>query len=137
MPQLHYEFDKNADSIYVVVVTPISRKVSLATIGVCVFYALTSVGAFFILGEIEMKNLRILAMLMVLCLTLFTLVGCSFDETEIQQTEKQAESTVMVWIPSTGSKYHANPKCSNMKSPTRVSIESAKAQGYEACKNCY
>ena len=33
------EFVKNADSIYVIVVTPFSRKVSLATIGVCVFSA--------------------------------------------------------------------------------------------------
>ena len=36
------EFDKNANSIYVIVVTPISRKVSLATIGVCVFCAVAS-----------------------------------------------------------------------------------------------
>jgi hypothetical protein len=34
------EFVKNADSIYVIVVTPFSRKVSLATIGVCVFVRL-------------------------------------------------------------------------------------------------
>ena len=33
------EFVKNADSIYAIVVTPFSRKVSLATIGVCVFSA--------------------------------------------------------------------------------------------------
>ena len=33
------EFVKNANSIYVIVVTPFSRKVSLATIGVCVFSA--------------------------------------------------------------------------------------------------
>ena len=41
------EFDKNANSFYVIVVTPFSRKVSLATIGVCVFCALASVGALF------------------------------------------------------------------------------------------
>ena len=39
LPQLHIEFDKNANSTYVIVVTPFSRKVSLATIGVCVFCA--------------------------------------------------------------------------------------------------
>ncbi len=33
------EFVKNANSIYVIVVTPFSRKVSLATTGVCVFSA--------------------------------------------------------------------------------------------------
>ena len=42
------EFVKNADSIYVIVVTPFSRKVSLATIGVCVFCATASVVALFI-----------------------------------------------------------------------------------------
>ena len=42
------EFDKNANSIYVIVVTLISHKVSLATIGVCVFCAVTSVAALFI-----------------------------------------------------------------------------------------
>jgi len=84
-----------------------------------------------------MKKLRILAMLMVLCLTLFTFVGCFSDETDIQQTERQEKSDVMVWIPTTGTKYHSNPNCSNMRSPKHVSIESAKAQGYEACKNCY
>ena len=46
---LHIEFGKNANSIYVSAVTLISRKVSLATIGVCVFCALASVGALFIL----------------------------------------------------------------------------------------
>ena len=45
------EFDKNANSIYVIVVTPISRKVSLATIGVCVFCAVASVAALFILYQ--------------------------------------------------------------------------------------
>ena len=45
------EFVKNADSIYVIVVTPFSRKVSLATIGVCVFSAVASVAALFILSN--------------------------------------------------------------------------------------
>ena len=41
------EFDKNADSVYVGVFILISHKVSLATVGVCVFCAFTSVGALF------------------------------------------------------------------------------------------
>ena len=45
------EFVKNADSIYVIVVTPFSRKVSLATIGVCVFVRFTSVAALFVFKE--------------------------------------------------------------------------------------
>ena len=45
------EFDKNANSIYDdIMVTPISRKVSLATIGVCVFCAVASVAALFIIN---------------------------------------------------------------------------------------
>ena len=43
----------------------------------------------------------------------------------------------MVWIPKTGKKYHSNPNCSNMKDPSQVSIETAKARGYTACKKCY
>ena len=43
----------------------------------------------------------------------------------------------MVWIPKTGKKYHSNPNCSNMKDPSQVSIEPAKARGYTACKKCY
>ena len=43
----------------------------------------------------------------------------------------------MVWIPKTGSKYHSNPNCSNMKNPTQITIEEAENRGYEPCKKCY
>ncbi len=43
----------------------------------------------------------------------------------------------MVWIPRTGSKYHNNPDCSNMKNPSYVSLDEAIASGYEPCKKCY
>lgn len=43
------EFDKNANSNYVGMCLITVHKISLATIGVCVFYASASVGAFFIL----------------------------------------------------------------------------------------
>lgn len=42
------EFDKNANSNYVGMCLITVHKISLATIGVCVFYASASVGAFFI-----------------------------------------------------------------------------------------
>lgn len=42
-----------------------------------------------------------------------------------------------VWIPHTGSKYHSNPNCSNMKSPTAVTIDQAMAWGYDRCKKCW
>lgn len=44
----------------------------------------------------------------------------------------------MVWIPTNGgTKYHSKSSCSGMKDPQQVSISSAKAQGYDACKKCY
>ena len=43
----------------------------------------------------------------------------------------------MVWIPSSGSKYHSNPGCSNMKNPTQVTKDEAISRGYEPCKKCY
>lgn len=43
----------------------------------------------------------------------------------------------MVWIPTNGGKkYHSKSSCSGMKNPAQVSISSAKAQGFEACKKC-
>ena len=50
-----YEFDKNADSIYGFWYYTYSHKVSLATIGVCVFCAAASVVALFVLEDIVMK----------------------------------------------------------------------------------
>lgn len=43
----------------------------------------------------------------------------------------------MVWIPKSGSKYHSNPSCSNMKNPSQVSIDTAIARGYAPCSKCY
>lgn len=42
-----------------------------------------------------------------------------------------------VWIPRTGSKYHSNPNCSNMKNPSAVTIDQALAWGYDRCKKCW
>ena len=47
------------------------------------------------------------------------------------------EKEEMVWIPSTGSKYHSKSSCSNMDSPRQVSLEEALKQGYTACKKCH
>ena len=41
-----------------------------------------------------------------------------------------------VWISRTGSKYHTNSNCSNMKNPSQISREEAEAQGYAPCKRC-
>ena len=43
-----------------------------------------------------------------------------------------------VWIPTKGGKkYHCKPSCSNMDSPEYVSLDTAEAMGFTACKKCY
>ncbi|MBM6921875.1 DNA/RNA non-specific endonuclease [Phocea massiliensis] len=61
------------------------------------------------------------------------------SKTENTESKLQNQTPVedMVWIPKTGSKYHSNPNCSNMKNPTQITIEEAENRGYEPCKKCY
>lgn len=42
-----------------------------------------------------------------------------------------------VWISQTGSKYHSDPSCSGMKSPSQISLAEAESRGYTPCKRCY
>ncbi len=58
-------------------------------------------------------------------------------EAEAAAAAKQAEKEQMVWIPRTGSCYHSNEYCSNMKNPSQVSLSMAKRLGYRACSKCY
>lgn len=67
-------------------------------------------------------------------ITIDLLTGESTLEEKIVYAEENSE---MVWIPRSGSKYHSNAGCSNMKNPTQVSIEQAVNLGYEPCKKCY
>lgn len=46
-------------------------------------------------------------------------------------------SETLVWIPNSGSKYHKNSSCSNMKNPTQVTKSEAESWGYTPCKKCY
>lgn len=51
------------------------------------------------------------------------------------QSETQGN---LVWVPTNGgTKYHRKSSCSKMINPIQVSIETAKANGYTACKRCY
>lgn len=50
--------------------------------------------------------------------------------------EKQTALEALVWIPKSGSKYHRNSSCSNMKEPSQVPISEAIRLGYEPCKRC-
>lgn len=54
-----------------------------------------------------------------------------------EQNNNTAGSGDMVWIPSSGSKYHSRSSCSNMKNPTQVTKQEAENQGYEPCKKCW
>lgn len=47
------------------------------------------------------------------------------------------QQEVMVWISTTGSKYHSRSDCSNMKNPSQVTLEQAQALGLTPCKKCY
>lgn len=47
------------------------------------------------------------------------------------------QQEVMVWISTTGSKYHSRASCSNMKNPSQVTLEQAQALGLTPCKKCY
>lgn len=51
--------------------------------------------------------------------------------------EQQATQEEMVWIPANGQKYHSRSGCSNMNSPTQITLSEAQALGYAACKRCY
>lgn len=66
--------------------------------------------------------------------------GTNTETTPSEQTNTnttQEASGVMVWIPSSGSKYHTHSGCSNMKNPKQVTKEEAEQMGYEPCKRCH
>ena len=56
---------------------------------------------------------------------------------ELDNTMSNDEKVIMVWVPSTGKKYHSKSTCSNMNSPSQIPLEDAENQGYEPCKRCY
>lgn len=59
------------------------------------------------------------------------------EEKAAQQVAAQEKQEEMVWIPSSGSKYHSRSGCSGMKNPTQITLSDAKAKGYTACKRCH
>lgn len=59
---------------------------------------------------------------------------------ESQQTTDQTTTTEkeeMVWVSNTGSKYHSNPNCSNMRNPIKETLSDAKSRGLSPCSKCY
>ena len=57
--------------------------------------------------------------------------------TEPDNTTSDDEKVEMVWIPSSGTKYHSKSTCSGMNSPRQIPLEDAIKQGYTACKKCH
>lgn len=53
-----------------------------------------------------------------------------------QETEQEVQET-MVWIPSSGKKYHSTSSCSNMSNPSQVTEQEAINRGFTPCKRCY
>lgn len=56
---------------------------------------------------------------------------------EESSQEQQQPQEQMVWVSQSGSKYHSNSSCSNMKNPTQITISEAQNRGLEPCKKCY
>ncbi len=59
------------------------------------------------------------------------------EKQEKERQDKASTQATYVYIPQSGSKYHRNSSCSNMSSPSKVTLDEAKQMGYEPCKRCY
>lgn len=59
------------------------------------------------------------------------------EEAKAQAAESQQPQEEMVWVPSSGSKYHSRSSCSGMKNPSEVTLSKAESMGYTPCKRCH
>ena len=59
------------------------------------------------------------------------------ETTTPDNSTNNEEKVQMVWVASSGTKYHSKSSCSNMTSPRQISLEDAKEAGYTACKKCH
>lgn len=67
----------------------------------------------------------------------FSIDKDEYDAKVAAAAAAEARKETTVWIPRTGSCYHSNPHCSNMKDPSEVTLSQAESWGYRACKKCY
>lgn len=52
--------------------------------------------------------------------------------------DKEDTEGNLVWVPvKGGTKYHSRQGCSGMEDPMQVTVETAEANGYTACKKCF
>lgn len=63
-------------------------------------------------------------------------------QAELQRQEEQAQASnenneTYVYVSSSGSKYHSNSSCSNMKNPSKITKTEAESRGLSPCKKCY
>ena len=61
----------------------------------------------------------------------------STETTKPNNPPANDEQTEMVWVTSSGTKYHSQASCSNMKSPSQITLTDAETQGYTACSKCH
>ncbi|MCI9227091.1 MAG: DUF4236 domain-containing protein [Dorea sp.] len=61
-------------------------------------------------------------------------INAESDPAAITQPKNTSE---MVWLPESGTKYHRNSSCSNMDNPRQATLDEAVNTGYEPCKKCY
>lgn len=54
-----------------------------------------------------------------------------------QKSASQKQNEEYVYVVSSGTKYHSNSSCSNMKNPSRITKDEAVSRGFEPCKKCY
>lgn len=55
----------------------------------------------------------------------------------LSETQPQTEpGERLVWLPSSGTKYHPNKNCSGMDAVRQVTVDEALALGYEPCSKC-
>ena len=54
-----------------------------------------------------------------------------------EPTEEPIPQSQVVWLSRTGTKYHSNPNCGNIKNPIKSTLDEAIASGREPCKKCY
>ena len=60
-----------------------------------------------------------------------------FARNQEESQKQEAPQEEMVWISSSGSRYHSKASCSNMENPTEVTISTAKSRNLTPCKRCY
>lgn len=58
-------------------------------------------------------------------------------EESAEPLEQSRTNGSTVWVSKSGSKYHRDPSCSGMKSPSKLTKSEAESKGYTPCKRCY